>query len=324
MKNGLNRWQQAFRRWVSRRIAPARLILLSQRNLFIFPGLAGLGYLGLLSLLWLLGTNFDNTLILLLAFLLTALFVVAVLHTYNNMAGLTISFLDCSPVFAGQRAGFRFRFERNDRSLKGLMLQVGWPDGGQAEVSLIQPQADVEIWLSAPRRGRVRPGRLLVESYYPLGILRCWTWLDLDCQTLVYPAPLASQRAPWSAAEGELDEHAAADGAEDFIGLKGYLPGMSLNRISWKHLARGQGLQVKAFADPRGQAQALDFAFFEGVDTELRLSYLCHWVLFLDQRGLPYSLTLPGWQAPMGQGDRHRENCLRALALYGVEAHHAD
>ncbi|AFU97365.1 DUF58 domain-containing protein [Simiduia agarivorans] len=324
MKYWLSRWQQAFRRWVNKRIAGATQIQLGQRNLFVFPGKTGLAFIVLLLLLWLLGTNFENTLILLLAFLLTALFVIAILHSYNNLASIKVSFLDAAPVFAGDRAAFRLRFERQPKSLKGLMLQVSWPGGGNAEVSLYDPVEEVVLWFPTTRRGYVQPGRLLIESYYPLGIIRCWTWLDLCCRALVYPAPIETQQAPWASADGELDDHAQADGAEDFIGLKGYQPGMSLNRISWKHLAREQGLQVKAFADPKGQAQALDYDFFAGVDVERRLSYLCYWVLFLDRRGLPYSLNLPGWQAAMGQGDRHRENCLHALARFGEGAGHAD
>lgn len=324
MKYGLTQWQQAFRRWVDKRIAGARQIQLSQRNLFVFPGKVGLVFVILLMLLWVLGTNFENTLILLLAFLLTALFVVAILHTYNNLSALKVSFLDSAPVFVGERAAFRLRIERQPKSRKGLMLQLSWPGVSNAEVSLYDPIEETVLWFPATIRGQLRPGRILLESYYPLGIIRCWTWLDLCCEAMVYPAPVETRQAPWAAAEGELDEHAVAEGAEDFIGLKSYQPGMSLNRISWKHLAREQGLQVKAFADPKGQAQALDFAFYAGVDTELRLSYLCYWVLYLDRRGLPYSLTLPGWQTAMGQGDRHRENCLHALACFGSGVDHVD
>lgn len=320
MNKLLSAWRSRFQQWVNRRIKPARQIRLGRHNLFIFPSRTGLGFLLLLALLWLLGTNYANNLILLLAFLLTAVLVITILHTYRNLSGLSLQCLEVQPVFAGERAAFQLRL--NGTGAKGLQLSLGWQGRDCQVVNLQHTEASLSLWAPSLRRGWLHPGRLLVESYYPLGLIRCWTWLDLDLRALIYPRPVASQQAPWAEAEGEMDEHLGRTGTEDFVGLSPFQPGQPLNRVSWKHLARGQGLQLKEFADPQGQAQALDWDFFAGLDAESRLSRLCYWVLYLDQRGLPFSLQLPGCAIAMGQGDGHREQCLQALALYGER--HAD
>lgn len=319
MNRLLQAWRARFQQWVNRRIKPATQVRLGRNNLFIFPGRAGLGFLLLLALLWLLGTNYANNLVLLLAFLLIAVGVIAILHTYRNLAGLTLQGLEVQPVFAGERAAFQLRLTGADG--KGQQISLGWRGIDCRWLSMAGTEATLSLWAPSQARGWLHPGRLLVESYYPLGLIRCWTWLDLDLRALVYPRPLASQQAPWAEAQGEMDEHLGRTGTEDFVGLSPFQPGQPLSRVSWKHLARGQGLQLKEFADPQGQAQALDWDFYQGLDTETRLSHLCYWVLYLDQRGLPFSLRLPDCALSMGQGDGHREQCLRALALHGSSAH---
>ncbi|UTA49291.1 DUF58 domain-containing protein [Simiduia sp. 21SJ11W-1] len=313
-------FQQGFRNWVNRRIKAARTITLGQRNLFIFPAASGWAYIFTVLLLWVLGTNYENALILALAFLLLSVFVVAILHTYHNLAGLRLTLAEAQPVFAGERAAFRVRLARKAGSTKGQVLSIGWRDEMPVSTTLEGDEQDVELWAQSHRRGWLRPGRLKLESFFPMGIIRCWTWLDLDARALVYPKPVASDQAPWADADGELDAHFQRAGSDDFVGLESYQPGQSLKRIAWKQFARGQGLLLKQFAQSQGQAQALDWDFFEGLDTEGRLARLCYWVLYLDQRGLAFSLALPGQKIAMGLGDAHRERCLRALALFGSDA----
>ena len=70
-------FRRRFWRWIQRRLKPQREQTLNNKKLFIFPSRAGFGFLGFAFLLWLVGTNYENNLVLGLAFLLTALMVVA-------------------------------------------------------------------------------------------------------------------------------------------------------------------------------------------------------------------------------------------------------
>ena len=102
--------------------------------------------------------------------------------------------------------------------------------------------------------------------------------------------------------------------------MERHQPGESLRRVDWKAYARERGMHNKRFIEPNGSLQELDFEAFAGVDTELRLSYLCYLVLKAEGEGMRYALRLPGEAIPSGLGAGHRERCLRALALYGREA----
>ena len=77
-------------RWLKRRIPPSSSVLLDQRRIFIIPSRTGAAFGGAVLLMLLAGINYQNSLAYGLTFFLLAVFVVAILHTYRNLAGLTL------------------------------------------------------------------------------------------------------------------------------------------------------------------------------------------------------------------------------------------
>lgn len=57
----------------------------------------------------LVGINYQNSLAYGLTFLLMAVFVVTILHTYRNLAGLVLKAGGGAAVFVGEQACFRVR-----------------------------------------------------------------------------------------------------------------------------------------------------------------------------------------------------------------------
>jgi uncharacterized protein (DUF58 family) len=309
------RWQ----RWLARRIPAAASVRLDQRRIFIVPTGVGAAFALALLLMLLAAINYQNSLAYGLTFLLGALFVVAILHTYRNLAGLILKAGGAGAVFVGEQGRFRVRLESSERAHQAIAL--GWPPATLRTLDVpAQGASECELTLPALQRGWLRPGRLRVESRFPLGLLVAWSWVDLDQALLVYPRPLAGELPLAAGADAEADEQGAraqGRGAEDFQGLKSYQPGDSKRRLHWKAYSRGQGLLVKDFAALSGREPWLDFEALAG-DVELRLSLLCHWVLHLSERQQPFALSLPGRVVQPNTGERHREDCLRALALFGT------
>lgn len=310
------RWQ----RWLLRRIPPASQVRLDNRRIFILPSRVGLAFAGALLLMLLVGINYQNSLAYALTFLLASVFVVAILHTYRNLAGLTLQAAAAAPVFLGERAQFNLRLHSEGRAHQALNLS--WPpQPGQSFDVPAAGACDCQLSLPTLQRGWLRPGRLRVESLFPLGLLRAWSWVDLQLAVLVYPRPLPGE-LPASAGLQDDDEPgslAQGRGVDDFQGLRDYQPGDSRRRLHWKAYSRGQGLLVKDFAALAGRDLCLDFASLTG-DVEQRLSLLCHWVLQLSLREQPFALRLPGVELAVDSGDAHRDACLRALALFGQPA----
>lgn len=308
------------RRWLDRRLPPARRVRLGARAVFILPTRQGLLFGAALLVMLLAAINYQNSLAYALTFLLLAVFLVAILHTWRNLAGLSLAAGEVPAVFAGEQAGLRVRLEGGGRARQAIAL--GWPPAPLQYVSVpADGGAELELFLPAVRRGWLRAPRLRVESRFPLGLLVAWSWVDLQLAALVYPQPLAGELPPAAGAGADDDPGTAAQGGgvDDFQGLRAWQPGDSRRRLHWKAWSRGQGLLVKDFAELHGHDLWLDYDGQSG-EREARLSLLCHWVLQLSARQQPFALRLPDAQRPPASGAAQREACLRALALCGEVA----
>lgn len=307
-----------FGRWLERRIPPARSVTLDQRRIFIFPSLAGLFFGLLLLLILLTAINYQNNMAYAVTFLLSTLFIVGILHTYANLAGLSLHAVAASPAFPGQQSEFSLRLQRGRRAAH-YGLRLAWPRGGDAQVSLVgRDSAELRLFVPVGKRGWYHPGRLLLESSYPLGLLRCWTWVDLDLRALVYPQPLASPELPGTATDSPEGAAVAVAGSDDFYGFREYRRGDSLRQVHWKGLAKGQALQSKHYAAYTDRSAWLDWDAFPGTPLEQRLSHLCYWALACERSGEDYGLRLPGTEIPPARGEAQLERVLSALALFGT------
>lgn len=314
-------FKPAWQRWVGRRIPPASRIQLDHRRIFILPTRVGGTYTLVLVLLLLVSINYQNSLAYGLTFLMLSVGILAILHTYRNFSGLILSASHARSVFVGEPVQLRLRLESASNGHQAIAL--GW-NSERMEQTDVEHDRQMEVALSLPalNRGWLRAPRLRVESVFPLGIFRAWSWLDLEQTVLIYPRPLAGSMPLLQGVQPHAEDEGQAtqgQGVDDYQGLRQWQPGDSLNRMHWKAWSRGQGLMIKEFTDLSGHDLCLDFMALGG-DIEERLSRLCYWVLELSQRQQPFALRLPGFLSAVDSGDAHRQVCLRQLALYGVRA----
>tara|TARA_R110001599_G_scaffold353870_1_gene601252 strand:- start:37349 stop:38341 length:993 start_codon:yes stop_codon:yes gene_type:complete len=313
------RFRRRLREWVNRRIPPARSVTLDQKRIFIFPSRTGLFFALCLLVMLMTAINYQNNMSYALTFLLATLFVVGILHTYANLSGLTIRALRATPVFPGQQSEFTLQLERGGRR-EHFALLLKWPKSTASIVNLVeQDQLRVHLHMAVGNRGWFSPGRLLLESTYPLGLLRCWTWVDLDLCAMVYPQPLASAELPGLATDEPDGAAVPIAGSDDFHGFRDYRHGDSMRQIHWKGMAHGQGVQTKQYNAYASRSAWLDWDMFPGLGAEQRLSHLCYWALQFEGRNEEYGLRLPELAISPGIGERHRDRVLQALALHGIK-----
>lgn len=312
----LHTLQQRLWAWADSRRPAAKQQILNRNNLYIFPSWAGLWFLAADLVLWLVGTNYENNLILALAFLLVTLFVVAILHTFANLSGVSIQLLSTEPVFCGEIAEVKVLVTRQGRRSRDN-IAFYYPNGLPTVVSLIKDeQAQIAVPVTARQRGWFNPGRLFVESTFPLGIIRCWTRIDLDCNILVYPKPIAAGPLPKAQAlrdEGDTSSHR---GADEFNGYKTYQPGDSMRNVAWKQVARGLDVMSKEYSAYVDHRLWLDWDYLGGMEREGRLSRLCYWVLESVKTDHEFGLRLPGVELPPGRGQAQQLQALKLLALF--------
>ncbi|MCK8515770.1 DUF58 domain-containing protein [Methylonatrum kenyense] len=304
-------------RWLDHRLgAPDRSMRLGYRRIFILPSPGGLLFVAMVAAIWLGAVNYMNNMAYLLAFLLTGLGTVAMIHAVRNLLGLELRVEQPEAVFAGESLYFPIELScPAPRSRYGLICRLG-----RGETRAVDVPADgatrVSLPVAAERRGVLPMPMMRLHSEFPGGLFRAWSWPRFRCQGLVYPRPETGHVPPPSGGAGDGEGLNTSTGEEDFSGLRRYQAGDPLRQLAWRNWARGMELQTKQFgSDDQGEIW-LDWQQLHGLDPEARLSRLCRWVLDLHQAAIPYGLRVPGSTLEPALGPAHRRACLEALARH--------
>ncbi len=303
-------------RWSRRRHgADLGAVTINRRRVYILPTQLGAAYGAMLFAMLLGGLNYGNNLALALTFLLAAGGWVAMHQCHRNLAGLTVEPAGTRSPYAGEAAEFAFAltapFARHDLVLKAGAYAAPPVslEGGRSATQHVQ--------IPTERRGRVRLGRLRVESTFPLGLFTAWTWIHPELECLVYPRPaIRGREGPPPDTESGSAHDGRAAGEEDFAGLRAFRPGDPPRRIAWKAWARGGEMLVKEFVGAARAPIMLDIARVPGVNLEDRIARLARWVVDAEERGDRYGLRLETHEVAPGAGLAHRNRCLALLALY--------
>jgi uncharacterized protein (DUF58 family) len=291
---------------------------LVHRRVYIVPARLGWFFGGTLLVLLVGSINYALSLGFALTFLLGGLGLVGMVHTARNLARIAVSAGRAEPVFAGESAQFRLFLDGRaafDRPAilarhvgSGAQLVVDIPARGMAEVVLAVP---------AEKRGRLAIGRVMLETRFPLGLFRAWSYIEPDARCLVYPRPERSPLPPFTGDAAAGAHHTPVPGSDDFAGLRNYQPSDSPRHIAWKAVARSDEMLTKHFAGESAAELWLDQKLLpSGLNLEQQLSRLAGWVLAAERSGAHYGLRLPGVEIAPSRGDVHRAACLQALALY--------
>ncbi len=317
---GLRRWRNTlWQRWLNRRIPPASVLALSHRNVFILPSRTGWVFAALLLVMLLTAINYQNSLIYGLTFWLLSIGLTSMWLTFRNLSGLTLSAGQAQAVFCGETLQLPLQLTSKHWSA-GLVLM--YPGNPGSEVS-VAPDATVNLTvpLKTRQRGRLPIRRLRIQSRYPFGLYTAWSWVALEYPVLVYPQPITSPLALQGADNGADQEQSAPQlhqTGDEPDGLRDYRPGDSLRRIAWKQSARTGELRTLEMSSESGPSCWIDWDALAGMETEQRLSRLTAWVEDATANQWRYGLRLPGQIIQPGEGEQHRRECLKALALWGA------
>jgi uncharacterized protein (DUF58 family) len=317
-QNLLDAWQQRFSGWVLRRIPPARNVVLGHSNIFIIPNRQGAGFVFVLMLMFIGAVNYEASLGFALVFLLLGMFVLSIFYTFRNLSGLHVTATPGNSVFAGEKAEVTVILNRHGRRIYEN-IRVSFAGSREVATDLVtEKEQRITVFVPASKRGWFAPGRLRIETTFPLGISRAWSLIDLDFRCLVYPQPVECDLDWLLNSHQQSGTTNIVRGNDDVYGLRNYTPGDSLKHVAWKVLARGQGMFTKEYSSNRDDKVWLRWDMFPDLETEQRLSRLCWCVLQLDAAGIDYGLELPGLVLQPSRGSVQYSKALRELALFGL------
>ena len=276
---------------------------LGLRTIYIIPSRFGALWFVTAALLLLVAIQTSSNSTLLLAFVMLGLMLLAMFLTHDSLQGLVLRCGQPAPSFASEQAGYPLLFES---ACRRPPFRLHFRNG---PVVLCDQLAVGVTPISLPwmpqGRGYQLPPRLQIETIAPLGLFICWSrWTPTQPQ-LIWPrrrsGPVAEQRSLQ-----------AGDGLDEWKDLRSVREGERPAVVDWSSAAKGRPLQSKVFGDPEHSDRMLQTA--PGIDPEQAREHLADRIWLLHQRGERYGLQIQGRIVSPGQGLRHRDACLEALA----------
>lgn len=319
--------------WITGRHGPeAGDVTLDRRRVYILPTIPGLAF-GVVTLILLIGSiNYLLQLGYLLTFLVASMAVVGMHHTHSNLAQIVLRGVQVEPVYAGDVAAFeitvtnpttadrfalRFSFAPPSEAFRFFSRAPRDPERPLVTIEIpARGLRTVSVPLPAPIRGPLPARRMTIETRYPFGLWRAWSYFTPALTAMVYPAPEFDAPPLPVTGAGTGDTVGVTSSGEDFAGVRPYQPGDAPKMIAWKLAARSDDLSVKQFEASGGGELMLDYSELpEVLGIEGRLSRLTRWVLDADASHMRYGIKLPDAMIFIGSGVAHRDHCLTALAV---------
>ncbi|MCH7817647.1 MAG: DUF58 domain-containing protein, partial [Proteobacteria bacterium] len=176
------------------------------------------------ALIFIAAINYAVSLAFGLAFLMVSIFILAILYGFNNLNQLTLTSQPSPPVFCGEKAIFKVLLSRSANK-QHEALELNFPDSNSSFVDLLaQDQSKADIFISASRRGDFKAPLLRIRTYFPLGLCRAWSVVDLNLHCLVYPRPVPVVMDQFSSGTAGTDDSAISkEGTDEFYGLRDYV-----------------------------------------------------------------------------------------------------
>lgn len=301
-------------RWLSSRSPRRSEITLSQKNIYIFPSKMGFAFTLLLVLMLLTAINYQSSLIYLFTFFLGAVFFVSIWLCFLNMNGLSVSSYRIADCFEGELCTYTIEFISSSKPTLGI--RIGENKEVLTELNIHKDVNTVHnLLLPTQKRGLHTLDRLRIESTFPFGFIIAWTWLKLNARVLVFPKPIQGYRSESGGADFEVGNSGFL--SEDLTELKAYQQGDSSLRIVWKQLAAKNQLIIRHPEQGATNSVWLSWSRYATSNIELKLQYLCFDILDAHRKQSSYGLDIPGVLINPAMGEKHKLDCLKALALFG-------
>ena len=332
----------AMSRWFAKRAPKNDSATLNLRNVYIFFSKEGALFALLLVITFVAGINYANNLVLGLCFYLVSVWLISFHITFAHISGLQIRLLDVTMAEAGAPVWVTLQLRSNSRQPRRQLIvsfdkhlqpktakhrntkqndrKLDHNHSSQILLPRLQDEQIIRLAIPTSHRGELELPRLHISTVYPLGIMRAWSYVYFARTAWVYPKPETFDwQAHYLVAHNDNLPSGGqyTQGQDDFERLDNYIEGESLARVSWAHVARGQGMFTKHFADPVGHEQTLDYADMPAAHHEQKLAQLAYGALELGQLGVPFQMQLPTdtrASTTVGQGDGFTQACLLRLA----------
>ena len=308
-------------KWARKRHAPDKTpYKVSGRRVYIIPTRFGLIFALAVFALLLGSMNYSNGLAFLLTFILTAVGFVAMHLTNSNLSNIYVEPMLNEAVFAGENALLQLRLWHQDTDRPEVEISHRFALANKSHCCVEENGSIASVHMQTAQRGYLEIDHYMLSTRFPMNMFYAWTIVLQPLRCLVYPKP--SDEAPeifGNSSQSESNKSSNRPGQDEFAGLRDYQWQDSPQHIAWKSYASQDKLLVKQFSESVARTNLFDIDALNFGNLEIRLSQLCRLILDAENNQQNYGLKLGELKIPTGQGNKHKHNCLTALATYKLE-----
>lgn len=289
--------RERFVRWLHLRFRYTGVRTLKQNEVLVFIYQQGYLYLVLILITFIAGINYANNLILGFCFLISAILCISFYLSFKQLHAVTLQVAvdEVGKVNEAFKVKIILQQERNNPKY------LNFKTDDQLQTFLFEEkQQSFELTFIPTQRGKFEIPPIQIYSTYPLGLVRAWTYIYLTETYWIAPQAKAfTQNLQSYSNTGEPD-------LDEFKELRTFKLGDSLQSISWKQAARGQGLFVKQFEDLMDtHVMQIEYSKMPNADHEEKLSFMMELADQCEHTQTPYSIILPHAQTENGVGEQH-------------------
>ena len=285
-------WQN----WANKRFRFDTVKTLSQRDILVF--MCSQGYLSLVLILitFVAGINYANNLILGFCFLISAVLCISFYITFKQLHGLHLQISTLEVGQVGQNVEVILYVQQASNQHRFLWIES---ENTQQKLWLNQSKDKVILSFNVDERGKFYLPKIKIISVYPLGLVRAWTYLYPENYIWIAPKSRLHQN------ESKQLQCAFEQDVDEFRELRDFQIGDSLQAVSWKQAARGQGLYIKVFEQHEDQHSIqIIYEHMPANSHEDKLSLMMGLVEQCEQLQCAYSMLLPKASLEKGMGQQ--------------------
>ena len=313
-------WQLLYR-FVVKKSASNENAKFHLQNTFVMPTRFGWSIIGVTLCLFVLGTNYQNNVILAVSYLLVSIILLAIFHTYFFFIQHQLK-LDTIEA----------DFENRGLKLRGTIYSQGRYIGGELKLkcarSLYRLKVTAntetdqvfEVKLPKFKRGIHELPLITVSASYGFGFFYCWSYILYPKSIVVYPS---IEKAPvilhnkTNKEIGSVESSSHLTLSDSLQGIRPHVKTDPIHHVSWKHVAKGQGLVTKDFVEKAGATGWLKLSDYGHLDIERALKIICFQIQELGKSNVVFGLDLGTTTVLPNSGNKHLDECLLRLAAYG-------
>ena len=298
--------EKTWQKWLAKRFQFSQQKQLSQKDVLVFIYQQGYLYLVLIFITFVAGVNYANNLILGFCFLISAVLCVSFYLTFKQLHDLKIELIADDVGQVGHSLNLHFYFQQQQLRPRYLYIKAG---SQFAKVYLNAQKQQFTLPFYVEQRGKFDYPIIQIYSVYPFGLVRAWTYLYHQHSAWVAP------KAEFYSSENKYHLNRFEPDMDEFRELRNHQTGDSLQAVSWKQFARGQGLYVKVFEQYQDEHSIeIHYEHMPTQSHEEKLELMMGVVEQCEQQQYAYSLHLPQAELPRGAGEEQLRKAKQLLA----------